>query len=74
MYGISKDVRAHECEGLGREISREHAEELAATLKERAVREISEAIDVRDDYEPRETDRVVVHDSEGAKRPDGTQL
>jgi len=68
-------VRAHECEGLGRDISREDAEKLAATLKERAVREIEEAIAVRESYEPVETDeRVVVHDSEGAKRPDGSAV
>ncbi|MFC7235701.1 YkgJ family cysteine cluster protein [Halosegnis marinus] len=67
-------VRAHECEGLGRDISRAEAEELAAALKERAVRELEEAVGVRDNYEsvspgPGE---VVVHDSEGAKRADGT--
>jgi Fe-S-cluster containining protein len=68
-------VRAHECEGLGREISRTEAEDLAAALKERAVRELEEAIAVRDNYEPVETDEdVVIHDSEGAKRPDGTPL
>ncbi|MFT4885522.1 MAG: Fe-S-cluster containining protein [Natronomonas sp.] len=68
-------VRAHECEGLGRDISREEAEDLAAALKERAVRELEEAIDLRDAYEPRpDADGVVVHDSEGAKRPDGTRL
>ena len=68
-------VRAHECEGLGRDISREDAEALAATLKERAVREIEEAIAVRESYAPVETnERVVVHDSEGAKRPDGSPL
>jgi Fe-S-cluster containining protein len=68
-------VRAHECEGLGRDISRADAEDLAAALKERAVRELAEAIAVRDGYEPIETDpgEVVVHDSEGAKRPDGTR-
>jgi Fe-S-cluster containining protein len=65
-------VRAHECEGLGRDISRADAEELAAALKERAVRELTEAIGVRDNYEPVETDDVVVYDSEGPKRPDGT--
>ncbi|WP_134670824.1 YkgJ family cysteine cluster protein [Halorussus marinus] len=66
-------VRAHECEGLGREISREDAEELAAALKARAVRELREAIGVRDAYEPIDPDGgVVVHDSEGAKRPDGS--
>jgi len=69
-------VRAHECEGLGREISRADAEELAAALKERAVRELEEAIAVRENYEPvdREDGEVVVHDSEGQKRPDGTPL
>jgi Fe-S-cluster containining protein len=68
-------VRAHECEGLGRDVSREDAEALAATLKKRAVREIAEAIAVRESYDPVETDeRVVVHDSEGAKRSDGSAL
>ena len=67
-------VRAHECEGLGREISREDAETMARTVKERAVRELEEAIEVRDRYAPidPDPDEVVVHDSEGAKRPDGT--
>ena len=67
-------VRAHECEGLGREISREDAEQLAATLQRRTVRELEEAIAVREAYEPVDADGVVVHDSEGAKRPDGTSL
>jgi Fe-S-cluster containining protein len=67
-------VRAHECEGLGRDISRDDAEELAAALKKRAVRELEEAIAVRDEYAPADADGVVVHDSEGAKRPDGTPL
>jgi Fe-S-cluster containining protein len=67
-------VRAHECEGLGRDISREEAEELAAALKERAVRELEEAIAVRDNYEPADSaaGEVVVHDSEGPKHVDGT--
>jgi hypothetical protein len=67
-------VRAHECEGLGRDISREDAEALAATLKRRAVRELEEAIAVRDNYEPTDAavDEVVVYDSEGPKRADGT--
>jgi hypothetical protein len=67
-------VRAHECEGLGRDISREDAEVLAAKLKERAVRELEEAVGVRDGYEPADPGpgEVVVHDSEGARRPDGT--
>ena len=67
-------VRAHECEGLGRDISREEAEALAGALKERAVREIQEAIGVRDSYEPAAVDGVVVHDSEGAKRMDGRPI
>jgi len=64
-------VRAHECEGLGRDISREEAEALAAALKMRAIREIQEAIGVRDNYEPTAVDGIVVHDSEGPKRMDG---
>ncbi|MFW5934695.1 MAG: YkgJ family cysteine cluster protein, partial [Halolamina sp.] len=69
-------VRAHECEGLGREISRRDAEALAAALKERAVRELEEAIALRDAYEPVDADdgEAVVHDSEGAKRADGTPI
>jgi len=67
-------VRAHECEGLGRDISRADAEELAAALKERAVSELQEAIGVRENYEPVDADGVVVHDSEGQKRPDGSEL
>jgi len=69
-------VRAHECEGLGRDISRAEAEELARALKKRAVRDLEEAIAVRENHEPVGTGpgEVVVHDSEGAKRPDGTPL
>jgi len=69
-------VRAHECEGLGRDIPREAAEDLAATLKERAIRELEEAIAVREEYTPAAPGdgEVVVHDSEGPKRPDGSPL
>lgn len=69
-------LRAHECEGLGREISRDDAEALAVALKRRAIQEIEETIAVREAYEPTNPDRgeIVVHDSEGAKRPDGTLL
>jgi Fe-S-cluster containining protein len=69
-------VRAHECEGLGRDISREEAEELARALKERAIRELDEAVAVRDSYRPVERDsgEVVVFDSEGPKRPDGSAI
>lgn len=68
-------VRAHECEGLGRDITREEAEDLARALKERAVRELEEAIGVRDNYESVAVDagEVVVHDSAGAKQLDGTR-
>jgi Fe-S-cluster containining protein len=69
-------VRAHECEGLGRDIDRESAVELAEALRERAVRELEEAIAVRDGYEAVDPDpeEIVVHDSEGAKRPDGSPV
>ncbi|WP_418284288.1 YkgJ family cysteine cluster protein [Halorubrum sp. DTA46] len=71
-------VRAHECEGLGRDISREDAAELAAALKQRAVRELEEAIGVRDTYDPSAGERadgdVVVFDSEGPKNADGTPV
>ena len=69
-------VRAHECEGLGRDISREEAVELAVALKQRAIRELNEAISLRDSYESVgvESGSVVVHDSEGPKRPDGTPI
>jgi len=69
-------VRAHECEGLGRDIDRSAAADLAAALKARAVRDLEEAIAVRDGYEPTAPaeGEVVVHDSEGAKRPDGRPL
>ena len=69
-------VRAHECEGLGRDISREDAVDLARALKTRAVRELEEAISVRDEFAPVAPDpgEVVVHDSEGAKRVDGSPL
>lgn len=73
-------LQAHECEGLGRDIAREDAVELAAALKERAVRDLTEAINVRDRYEPVSKSAravnggVVVHDSEGPKTIDGTPI
>lgn len=71
-------VLAHECEGLGRDISGEEATELAATLKERAIRSLEEAIAVRENYEPVDPAKIsgdiVVHDSEGAKQGDGTPI
>jgi len=67
-------VRAHECEGLGRDIDRDDAVELARALKRRALRELQEAIDVRDNYESvtPAAGEIVVHDSEGPKHVDGT--
>lgn len=69
-------VRAHECEGLGRDIDRADAADLASALKERAIRELEEAMAVRDNYRPVDPgpNEVVVHDSEGQKRPDGSGL
>lgn len=67
-------VNAHECDGLGRDIDRADAEAMAATLKRRAVRELEEAIAVRDGYGPVDGDGPIVHDSEGAKHPDGTRV
>lgn len=69
-------VRVHACSGTGRPMPREHAVEFARTLKRRAIRELEEAIAVRDTYEPAppSSGTVVVHDSEGAKRRDGTLL
>ena len=69
-------VRAHECEGLGRDIDRDHAEDLARALKERAIRELQEAIGVRDNYRPVDPSAgdAVVYDSEGPKHPDGTPI
>ena len=68
------DLQVHECEGVGREIDTNAATALAETLKRRAIVELEEAIAVRDSYEPVDVEGIVVHDSEGAKRPDGTPL
>ena len=57
-----------ECEGTGRDITREDALELARAVKRRAVKEELEArklLDVYETVEPPEG-HVVVHDSEGA--------
>lgn len=69
-------VRAHECEGLGRDIQRGEALELAESLKRRAVKELEEMVEVRGQYEPMNppAGNIVVHDSEGAKRPDGSLI
>lgn len=67
-------VRAHECEGLGRDISRSDAEALAAALKTRVIRELTEAIGVRDSYTRVGDEPVVIYDSEGPKRPDGSPI
>lgn len=69
-------VRAHECEGLGREISAAEARALARQLKERAIHDLEELRAVREVYRPMDPgpDEVIVHDSEGAKREDGTPV
>ncbi len=67
-------VVAHECEGLGQDISREDAETLAHALKRRALQEIEEAMAIIDGFESTNDAGAVVHDSEGAKRPDGTLI
>jgi len=56
------------CEGAGREMSRDDALELARALKERAVKEENEAFDLLERYERVEPPKghVVVHDSEGS--------
>lgn len=68
-------VRAHECEGLGRDIEWEDALALAKALKRRAVTEAREATQVIETYReaPESLTGNVVYDSEGIKRPDGTQ-
>ena len=68
------DLQIHECEGVGRDIAPDDARDLAETLKRRAIVELQEAIAVRDSYESVPVDGVVVHDSEGAKRVDGTPV
>lgn len=69
-------VRAHDCPGLGTDIDPEQALELAETLKQRTIEELEQAIGVRSQYDSksRAEEPVVVFDSEGAKRPDGTRI
>ncbi|MGM0397368.1 MAG: YkgJ family cysteine cluster protein [Halobacteriota archaeon] len=67
-------LQVHECEGVGRDISRADARDLAETLKRRTIVELREAIAVRDGYESVDDVGTVVHDSEGAKRADGTPI
>ena len=57
-----------ECEGTGRDITREDALELARAVKERTVKEEREARELLDAYESVEPPggSVIVHDSEGA--------
>lgn len=57
-----------ECEGTGREITRDEALELAREVKKRAVKEEREARETVERYERIEPPdgMVVVHDSEGA--------
>lgn len=69
-------VQAHECEGLGTDIGREQAEDLADELIARAERSIEEATEVRAQLResPPAAAETTVVDSEGYKRPDGTSL
>lgn len=69
-------VQAHECEGLGRDIDRDQALELADELLSRAERSLAEARKVRGHLERdvRTLEETVVIDSEGYKRPDGTAV
>ncbi|APE95967.1 YkgJ family cysteine cluster protein [Halodesulfurarchaeum formicicum] len=79
--GVSEDaavesagrVRASACPGLGAELDAERARSMAERLKTRAVRELEETIALREQYQPvPDPEGVIVHDSEGAKYPDGT--
>ncbi|MFB6196696.1 MAG: YkgJ family cysteine cluster protein, partial [Halobacteriaceae archaeon] len=67
-------VRVHECDGIGRDIDRKQAMQLARALKRRTIRELREAIGVRENYESLEIDakQTIVFDSEGPKHPDGS--
>ena len=68
-------VLAYECEGLGRDIDRETAIEMARRLQRRALEELDQQARLLEQYEPRTNESVpVVHDAEGAKRPDGKPL
>lgn len=68
-------VRASACEGLGQDIDRKSALELAQAVKERTLRELAEARRVLDLYQPVDhADELVVHDSEGAKTPTGEHM
>ncbi len=71
---VNGHVETGACPGVGKEMSREEARQLAVTLKRRAIREREEALAVQANYEPTEIATPVVHDSEGAKRPDGTPI
>lgn len=72
----SGPVIAHECEGLGTDIDRERAQELARQLRRRSLEAIDEAIAVRDQLQEdhQYSESTVVVDSEGPKSPDGTPL
>ncbi|MDZ7730075.1 MAG: YkgJ family cysteine cluster protein [Natrialbaceae archaeon] len=69
-------VVVHECEGLGQDMSRDEAESMARSLKQRAIRDLEEAIALLEEYEPVDVSpgTAVVHDSEGVKRPDGSRF
>lgn len=69
-------VIAHECEGLGRDISRDEAHSLAEDLKRRAIRDIEEMIATVDNYRESVShpEPTVVYDADGPKRPDGSLI
>ena len=68
-------VEASPCPGLGASIDERRAQAIAERLVERAVRELEETIALREQYQPRpDREGIVVHDSEGAKRPDGRAI
>jgi Fe-S-cluster containining protein len=68
LDGTDATLVVGECEGTGRDITREEALELASAIKDRAVKEEREARETIEGYEPVEPPEgaVVVHDSEGS--------
>ncbi|MCH2453104.1 MAG: YkgJ family cysteine cluster protein [Halobacteriales archaeon] len=67
------DILIHECEGVGREIEYKEAMKMAEVLKERTIREIEESIQLVKRYRSLKIggEKLIVHDSEGAKNGDG---
>lgn len=68
-------LQVHECEGVGRDIDRAGALDLARAVKERAVRDLEEEAAVLERYRESDVDApLVVYDSEGPKDADGRPL